>query len=110
MRHGDDRRGNRFVVRIGRQVADVAATLKGLGLTVRTAGAESDAEFGTVLAVRPTTGLRQGDTVTVTYSLGGHEGGNTPFGFDVTDLLKDGANSLAFFSGDLLVWAVPVTP
>jgi serine/threonine-protein kinase len=55
---------------LGQPVDTVASTLSGQGLTVVRQGVVSDALFGTVVAVTPAEGLHQGDTVTVTYSLG----------------------------------------
>ena len=54
----------------GKPVDEVATTLEGLGLKVRRIGAVSEAPFGTVLSVAPASGLRKGDTATVTFSFG----------------------------------------
>ncbi|HWL36990.1 MAG TPA: protein kinase [Frankiaceae bacterium] len=54
----------------GKPVDEVARTLEGLGLKVRRIGAVSEAPFGTVLSVAPGSGLRKGDTATVTFSFG----------------------------------------
>jgi tRNA A-37 threonylcarbamoyl transferase component Bud32 len=54
----------------GKPVDEVAATLEGLGLKVRRIGTVSGAPFGTVLSVTPESGLRKGDTATVTFSFG----------------------------------------
>lgn len=55
---------------VGQQRDTVVAALEKLGLNVTLASAADRTAFGTVIRVAPATGLRQGDTVTVTYSAG----------------------------------------
>jgi beta-lactam-binding protein with PASTA domain len=54
----------------GRPRDEVVARLNALGLTVTARGVTSTEAFGTVVAVSPSTGLRPGSTVVVTYSTG----------------------------------------
>ena len=55
---------------VGKQLDEVVSALQRLGLTVETSRRENERPFGTVIQVTPTTGLRQGGTVTVVYSSG----------------------------------------
>ena len=59
----------------GRTLTDVTKALQGLGLVVRQVGVVDDAPFGTVVSVSPSSGLRVGDAVTVTFSFGPPRGG-----------------------------------